>query len=179
MAEQATTARPYARAAFNSASAANGLAAWSVFLTRAAATVSDERVAALIGSPRVRQSDLAAFVGGIAGADATGGQSNFLRLLVENRRLPLLPQISQQFEALRADAERVADVEVVSARELSDQDASKLKAALEQRLKRSVRLHPRVDPTLVGGAVVRYGDFVVDGSMRGRIDRMAAAMSGG
>ena len=175
MAEQATTARPYARAAFNSASAANGLAAWSVFLTRAAATVSDERVAALIGSPRVRQSD----VGGIAGADATGGQSNFLRLLVENRRLPLLPQISQQFEALRADAERVADVEVVSARELSDQDASKLKAALEQRLKRSVRLHPRVDPTLVGGAVVRYGDFVVDGSMRGRIDRMAAAMSGG
>ncbi len=187
MAEQATTARPYARAAFSNAIAgvAGGLDSWSTYLQRAAAIVSDARVRQLIGNPRVPSAQLAGFVDELASpatASAGAGESaprNFLQLLSDNRRLKLLPEIAAQFEALRAEAERTADVEVISAQPISEPDAAKLRATLEQRLQRRVRLHPQVDPALVGGAVVRYGDFVVDGSMRGRIDRMAAAMSGG
>jgi F-type H+-transporting ATPase subunit delta len=90
----------------------------------------------------------------------------------------LLPEIAAQFEVLRAQSERVADVDVISALELTAEQAHKLQTVLERRLGLAVRLHPQVDRTLVGGAIVRYGDFVVDGSLRGRIERLGAAMAG-
>ena len=105
-------------------------------------------------------------------------QRNFLALLAHNRRLRLLPEIAAQYEVRRADAENIADVEVASARALTTEQSSSLKAALERRLGRAVRLHARVDPALLGGAVVHYGDFVVDGSLRRRVERMAAELAG-
>lgn len=187
MTEIATSARPYARAAFQSAQAASRLAAWSEFLQRASSVVSDSEVIPLLDNPRVSHASLLEFIAGIAldqnlldkGADAQmlQGQRNLLQLLVEGARLPLLPEITAQFDALRADAEHIADVEVLSARDLTDEQAAKLKGALEKRFGRAVRLHPRVDASLLGGAVVRYGDFVIDGSLRGRIERLGVAMS--
>ena len=176
MAELATTARPYARAAFASATASAQVAQWSTFLGRAAAAVHDPQVQPLIGNPRVPLSELVDFLQQIAG----GGQPqrNFLHLLADNRRLRLLPEIAAQFEVLRARAERIADVDVISAQQLTGEQATKLQAVLERRLGLAVRLHPQVDPALVGGAIVRYGDFVVDGSLRGRIERLGAAMAG-
>jgi F-type H+-transporting ATPase subunit delta len=188
VAELATTARPYARAAF--ASASGQVAEWSTFIGRAAAAVQDARVQPLIGNPRVPQSELVDFLQQIASSTAamdqqplatspTGTQQrNFLQLLADNRRLKLLPEIAAQFEVLRAQAERIADVEVISARELTAEQARTLQAALERRLGLAVRLHAQVDPGLVGGAIVRHGDFVVDGSLRGRIERLGAAMAG-
>lgn len=182
MAELATTARPYARAAFASA-AASARADWGAFLERAATTVRDSQVTPLVGNPRVPLSELVDFLLGIAstaGSDTAqrGQQANFLRLLADNRRLKLLPEIAAQFQALRAEAERIADVEVISARELTGEQSQKLQTVLERRLGLAVRLHPQVDRSLVSGAIVRYGDFVVDGSLRGRIERLGAAMSG-
>ncbi len=177
MAELATNARPYARAAFAAAPAQ--VAEWSTFLGRAAATVQDAQVLPLIGNPRVPAADLVDFLQQIASPDKpTTEQRNFLQLLADNRRLKLLPEIAAQFEVLRAQAERIADVEVISARELSSEQTSSLQAVLERRLKLAVRLHVQVDPSLVGGAIVRHGDFVVDGSLRGRIERLGAAMAG-
>ncbi|MGH8143964.1 MAG: F0F1 ATP synthase subunit delta [Steroidobacteraceae bacterium] len=192
MAELITVARPYARAAFESASAAASLPAWSEFLARAAAMVRDGQLAPLIGNPRVPPGQLIGLLlelAGTPGAAAPAGsaapaahlreeQGNFLALLAHNRRLRLLPQIAVQFEVLRAEAENIADVEVASARELTADQCAKLDAALERRLGRAVRLHARVDPTLLGGAVVHYGDFVVDGSLRRRVERLGGELAG-
>jgi F-type H+-transporting ATPase subunit delta len=182
MAELATTARPYARAAFANA-AASERADWSAFLARVAAVVRDPQVLPLIGNPRVPLSELVDFLLGIANAGGpntphASQQRNFLQLLADNRRLRLLPEIAAQFEVLRSEAERIAEVEVISARELTGEQSQKLQTVLERRLGLAVRLHPQVDRSLVGGAIVRYGDFVVDGSLRGRIERLGAAMSG-
>jgi F-type H+-transporting ATPase subunit delta len=181
--ELATTSRPYARAAFAAAGSASQLAQWSASLARAAAAVQDPQLEPLIGNPRVPVSQLVDFLlelatPGKAAAQETVHERNFLQLLADNRRLKLLPEIDVQFEVLRAEAERIADVEVTSAQELSAEQSKTLQAALERRLGLSVRLHPQVDKSLIGGAIVRYRDFVVDGSLRGRIERLGAAMSG-
>jgi F-type H+-transporting ATPase subunit delta len=190
MAELATTARPYARAAFASSGGSAQVGEWSTFLGRAAAAVHDPQVQPLIGNPRVPLSELVDFLQQIAsGGQPTATQPtatqalatqqrNFLQLLADNRRLRLLPEIATQFEVLRAQAERIADVDVISAQQLTGEQATSLQAVLERRLGLAVRLHPQVDPALVGGAIVRYGDFVVDGSLRGRIERLGAAMAG-
>jgi F-type H+-transporting ATPase subunit delta len=184
VAELATTARPYARAAFASAGAASQLGEWSTFLGRAAAAVHDRQVLPLVGNPRVPLSGLVDFLMEVAtggkppaGKQATE-QRNLLQLLADNRRLRLLPEIAAQFDVLRSEAERIADVDVISAQQLSGAQSKKLQAVLERRLGLAVRLHPQVDKSLLSGAIVRYGDFVVDGSLRGRIERLGAAMAG-
>jgi len=183
MTELATTARPYARAAFAIAGAASQLAEWSAFLGRAGVVVQDPQVLPLIGNPRVPLPELVNFLLQIAthgkpSAEQAAQQRNFLHLLADNRRLRLLPEIAAQFEILRSEAERIADVEVATAQQLSAEQAKQLQVVLERRLGLSVRLHAQVDKSLLGGAIVRYGDFVVDGSLRGRIERLGAAMSG-
>lgn len=185
MAETATTARPYARAAFEAASSSQALGTWDQFLQVAAATVEDERVRTLVGNPRVSADKLVEFImslaatgtGGSTGPLTDKGERNFLKLLAENRRLALLPEIAAQFAVLRADAEGQADVEVLTARELTPAQLAKLSDALTVRLKRTVRLTQKIDPTLIGGAIVRHGDLVFDGSLRGRLERMAVAMT--
>lgn len=177
MADTATIARPYARAAFDYARDANALAAWSALLANASAALADERVAALIGNPHVRNPELVELLLDVAGGAGNEHARNFLRLLTENRRLGALPEIAAQFEALRADVENTIDVTVTSALPLTAEQSAKLSAALAKRLQRTVRLHAEIDPSLIGGAVVRAGDFVVDGSLRGRVERLGTAMA--
>lgn len=178
MAETATTARPYAHAAFAAAHAAQALPAWSMFLASASAVIADARVRALIGNPRVPTAALVSFVLELTDAAADSAQGNFLRLLAENRRLTLLPQIAAQYEVLRAAEEGQADVQVVTAMALTAEQEQRLAAALQRRLGRQVRLHVTVDAGLIGGAIVRHGDLVFDGSLRGRLGRLATAMTG-
>jgi len=178
MAEVATTARPYAQAAFTAARDARALPEWSAVLDRASAVIADERVRHLIGNPRVSTEQLVEFVGEIAGTAGNAAQGNFLRLLAANRRLALLPEIAAQYAVLRAAAEGQADVQILTAMPLAAEQQQRLVAALEQRLERRVRLHVAVDTGLIGGAIVRHGDLVFDGSLRGRVGRLAAAMNG-
>jgi len=102
---------------------------------------------------------------------------NFVRVLAENHRLLLLPEIATHYEELRAAVENTLDVEVISAVTLSDAQADKLKQALSTRLKRTVRMQNSVDSTLLGGAVVRAGDLVIDGSLKGRLERLATDLT--
>ncbi|HTW75426.1 MAG TPA: F0F1 ATP synthase subunit delta [Steroidobacteraceae bacterium] len=194
MAELITIARPYARAAFEAASAARSLAGWSAWLERAAAAVRDPQLEPLLGNPRVPTGELVQLLLAVAQPPAkartgkageAGGRErereelhNFLALLAHNRRLTLLPEIAAQYARLRADAERVIDVQVRSARELTSEQAAALSAALERRLGRSVRMQVTIEAALLGGAVVHYGDYVVDGSLRGRLERLAASVAG-
>ena len=139
MAESATVARPYARAAFEFAQGAKALARWGDLLETAAMVVRDARVTALLGNPKVTTLALADFVLDIAGEKADEHGRNFVRLLAQNQRLALLPEIAAQYALLRAAAENTVDVEVVSAIALSEAETEKFARALTRRLNRSAR----------------------------------------
>jgi F-type H+-transporting ATPase subunit delta len=173
VADKITIARPYARAAFEEARTHEGLGPWSEALNVAAEVVRDPRVEALLGNPHVTADQLAQLVTSIAGSKLGDQGANFVRTLAANRRLAYLPEIAARFDELKDTAEGVADVTVTSAAALDDAQRNKLAAALEKRLKRKVRLHCEIDPNLIGGAVVRAGDLVIDGSVSARLNRIA------
>ncbi|MGO9932259.1 MAG: F0F1 ATP synthase subunit delta [Steroidobacteraceae bacterium] len=177
MAERATIARPYAKAAFEYARDANAIAAWSRGLKTAAQIVADPRVAALTKSPQCSAADLGGLIADVAGADLDAAMRNFLRLLAENHRLLLLPEIAAHYEELRSAVENTVDVEVISAIPLNAAQQEKLAQALSTRLKRKVRMQNSVDAALLGGAVVRAGDLVIDGSLQGRLQRLATDLT--
>jgi F-type H+-transporting ATPase subunit delta len=177
MAERATIARPYAKAAFEYAREANTFAAWSQALARLAEIVADPRVAALTKSPQWSAADVANLITDIAGASLDAGMQNFVRVLAENHRLLLLPEIAAHYEEFRSAVENTVDVDVVSAVKLDAAQSDKLSAALAKRLKRNVRMKNSVDATLLGGAVLRAGDLVIDGSLKGRLERLATELT--
>ena len=176
MADRATIARPYARAAFAHAHGAKELTEWSKLLGTAAAAAEDPGVKRLIGNPHVTSDELVELLGGLSKQAAGEEGRNFLRALAENRRLMLLPHIHAHFEKLRAEVEGIVDVEVIAAREIAAAQEKKLAAALEKLLGREVRMHTKIDESLLGGAIVRAGDLVIDGSLRGRLERLGTAL---
>jgi F-type H+-transporting ATPase subunit delta len=173
MADKLTIARPYARTAFEEARGEDRLAQWSESLKVGAKVVQDARVENLLGNPHVTPEELAQLVIGIAGPDLGEHGANFVRTLADNRRLAYLPEIAAQFDTLKDAAQGVADVTVTSATVLDETLQRKLTQALEKRLKRKVRLHCAVDPHLIGGAILRAGDLVIDGSLSTRLERIA------
>jgi len=175
MADRRTIARPYAKAAFARAQGAARLAEWSGALASAAAAVADARVHGLIGNPRVAASQLASFIADIAKAD--DDQRRFIALLVENKRLALLPEISRLFDAYKDEVDGVVDVTITSAAPMPAAEQSKLAAALQARFARSVRVHTAVDATLIGGAVVRAGDLVIDGSLKTKLEKLSVELT--
>jgi F-type H+-transporting ATPase subunit delta len=177
VAERATIARPYAKAAFAYARDASTFGEWSRGLQVSAEILADPRVAALVKDPEPTAAEIADFIIGVGGAKLNAGMQNFIRLLAENRRLLLLSEITQQFETLRAAAENTIDVDVVSAVALDAAQQGKLAAALSTRLKRQVRMRTSVDATLLGGAVIRAGDLVIDGSLQGRLERLGTELA--
>jgi len=173
MADKSTVARPYAKAAFEEARDRKRLGPWSDTLRTAAAVVGDPRVGSLLGNPRVTPAELAELVIGIAGPQLGEEGGNFIRTLADNGRLAFLPEISTLFDELKSKAEGVIDVTATSAAPLDEAQQGNLIAALERRLGRTVRLQCATDPTLIGGAVLRAGDLVIDGSLRARLERIA------
>jgi F-type H+-transporting ATPase subunit delta len=177
MADKSTIARPYAKAAFEEARDRGRLGPWSQTLRTAAAVVGDSRVESLLGNPHVTPAQLAGLVGEIAGPQLDEEGRNFLRTLADNHRLAVLPEIAALFDELKAEAEGVIDVTVTSAAPLDEAQRGQLAEALERRLRRSVRLQCATDPALIGGAVLRAGDLVIDGSLRGKLERIAYTLT--
>ena len=174
MSQALTLARPYARAAFALAQEAGASASWSHALGLAARIAADPQVAALLGNPRLTQADavtlLSSESAGIPFAD-------FLALLAENRRLALLPEISGLFEEQLAEANRVVKARVTSATALPDGELETLRQALRKRFGRDVEMETAIDEALIGGAVIDAGDVVIDGSLRGKLSRLQAALA--
>ncbi|WP_237068154.1 F0F1 ATP synthase subunit delta [Microbulbifer guangxiensis] len=177
MAELSTLARPYAKAAFAYAQQASDLSGWSAALATAAAVSQSEKVRELLENPQLTSEQRADKFLSICSDDLSEAGKNFIRLLAENHRLSLLPEISALFEDLKAKAESTIEVEVVSARALSDAQAENLTQALGKKFGREVHLHSSVDESLLGGAIVRAGDTVIDGTVRGRLAKLAEAMN--
>jgi len=175
MAERLTIARPYAKAIFKLAHSQKRLPQWSEALGLAASIVADPRVAALLDNPGVSAEQLAALVTEVGGDRLDEQARNLVATLAANRRLGYLPEIAARYEQLRADAERTVEVTVTSAVELSAAQKSHYAEALAKRLGREVRLSCETDPALLGGAVVRADDLVIDGSVRAGLAQLAAA----
>lgn len=173
MADKTTIARPYAKAAFDEAKADDRLGPWSAALQTGAAVVQDERVQRLLGNPLVSKGDLAQLVTDLAGSYLDQDGRNFVLTLAENHRLGYLPEISGLFDELKDQAEGVIDVTVTSAATLANGQREALTTALQRKLNRTVRLQCETDPSLIGGAILRAGDLVIDGSLRSRLDRIA------
>jgi F-type H+-transporting ATPase subunit delta len=177
VAERATIARPYAKAAFETALPARAFAPWSAGLTVATEIVVDPRVTELVKNPELPPADIADFIIGVAGGKLDAHMQNFVRVLAENHRLLLLPEILAHYEAMRADVENTVDVEVISAVKLDPAQADKLAGALNLRLKRRVNMRSSVDASLLGGAVIHAGDLVIDGSLKGRLQRLRTELT--
>lgn len=177
MAEALTLARPYAKAVFEVAVDGQALDAWSAMLAVAAQVVSHDEVCRLLGSPALSGSQQADLVIGVAGERLDARAANLVHALAENKRLALLPEIAQQFELLRAERQKTVDVEVIAAYAVPEALVSQLAEALRHRLDRAVNIQTRIDKTLIGGAVIRAGDMVIDGSLRGRLSKLAEALN--
>ncbi|WP_444899440.1 F0F1 ATP synthase subunit delta [Microbulbifer sp. VAAC004] len=177
MAELSTLARPYAKAAFAYAQQASNLSGWSTALETAAAVSQNEKVRELLDNPQLTSEERADKFLLICSDELGEHGKNFIRLLAENHRLQLLPEISELFEELKAQAEATLEVEVVSAHALSDAQAQALGQKLRAKFEREIHLHSSVDESLLGGAIIRAGDTVIDGSVRGRLAKLAEAMN--
>ncbi|QGM22450.1 F0F1 ATP synthase subunit delta [Spiribacter sp. 2438] len=177
MAQSITVARPYAEAAFQVALDADDLAGWSAGLERAAEAVSHESVDQVLRSPKVEPADKASLLIEIGGEALPAKLQNLIRLLTERGRILVLPEINRQFQSLRETHEGTLEAKVVSAQPLDDEARQRLAKALSEQLNREVRLDTEIDETLIGGAIVRAGDLVIDGSVRGQLTRLTGALS--
>ena len=176
MAELTTLARPYAKAAFEYAQAHQQLANWSAMLGLAAAVSQADTMQRVLKAPRLTSTEKATTFVEVCGDKFDAQARNFLSIVSENNRMELLPEIADMFELYKAEQEKSVDVDVTSAFALNDEQQDKLAKVLSARLGREVRLHAAEDASLIGGVVIRAGDLVIDGSVRGKLAKLAEAL---
>lgn len=177
MAELTTLARPYAKAAFESADAAGELQKWSDMLSLAAAVAQQDGMIKALSSPTLTAAQKAQAFVDVCGEELSDTAKNLIKTLAGYQRLSLLPAIQELFELHKAQREKSVDVDVTTAFELTGELQEKLAKALSAKLDREVNLSTTVDAAILGGALVRAGDTVIDGSVRGRLAKLAEAMN--
>lgn len=184
MADNNTIARPYANALFELANDGQSLQPWSDALAMGGQLLADDHLVDYLSNPELDDSQRLEFLTGLFakvgaglldGSDTKG--SNFLRLLLENGRVGVLPEIAAHFENRKAEVENSVDATVTSATALSSEQLTKIATALKSRLGRDVNIETEIDENLIGGAVIRAGDVVIDGSLRARLEGLANALT--
>ena len=171
MQENATIARPYARAVFAQAQEEGTLPAWSQMLTNLAAVMMLPEVRRLIHNPRIADESLEELLLTVL-AEPTPTMKAFLRILIQADRLSVLAEIQQQFDALYAEERKITTISIHSAFPLSPDMQEELQTALARRHKQQVEINFTEDAALIGGVVIRYGDCVIDASVRGQLQQM-------
>lgn len=183
MADNNTIARPYARAVFELANDAGELTRWSESLDVAIQLLADGQVVEYLSNPAFSDdrrlqflASLFAQAGGkvFAGEDKHG--TNFLKLLLEYGRIAVLPEVAAHFETFKAQVENIVDVTITSAAPLSKEQQDKISTSLRSRLGRDVKLETAIDENLIGGALIKAGDVVIDGSLRARLEGLSSAL---
>lgn len=177
MAELTTLARPYAKAAFKFALENSQLDQWSAGLGIAAQTAADEKAAELLSAPQLTSDQKAGLIIDVCGEQINDGLKNFLMVLSANHRLALLPEVSVLFDKYKADQEQSIDVDITSAFDLANDEQQKLAEVLSQKFNREIHVSTGTDKALIGGVVIRSGDMVIDGSVAGRLEKLAEAIN--
>ena len=177
MIEPITLARPYARAAFEHARVAGELAQWQDALEQLAAVTRDHKVSVMLKSPSQTAQQRAENLATLVGDSLPASVVNLLMIMADNGRLSLLPEVATLFEQFKQAVESTVTVVVTSAYPLSDDETRVLSETMTSKLDRSVTLTSETDPSLLGGAIIRADDLVIDGSVRGRLDKLAGALT--
>ena len=173
MSELATIARPYAAAVFKRAKETHATAKWSQSLAFMSAVLKNDDISVVVDNPKVNKQRLLELMLDICQGHINDENENFLKLLIHNNRLNLLTAIAKLFEAYKAEDEGYIDVEVISAYALSKEVKHDLTTTLEKTLGKKIHMNVTVDKSLIGGVLVRAGDKVIDGSIRGRLQQLA------
>jgi F-type H+-transporting ATPase subunit delta len=176
MSELATLARPYAAAVFKRAKETNATASWSQSLAFMSAVLGDKDISVAVDNPKVNKERLSVLLLDICQGHVTEENENFLKLLVHNNRLGLVSTIAKLFEAYKAEDEGYVEVEALTAYALSKEAKHDLTTTLEKNLGKKIHMNVTVDKSLIGGVLVRAGDRVIDGSIRGRLQHMQKAL---
>lgn len=176
MADNASQARPYAKAIFALAQESGSHSEWGSALAQLSVISQDEGFSALVNDPRIDSQKLVSLLVELAGDALPAGGENLVNLLVTNGRLDALSDIESQFAEMVAKAKAEVNAEVLTAMALSDAQKSAIAEALEQRLGLKVNLTETVDTGLIGGAVIKAGDLVIDGSAKGRLEKLTTAL---
>ena len=177
MSNVTTLARPYAKAAFDLAEADGATGNWNDMLVLASAMVAEESIQNLLYSPEISNSQLVKILSDTAGEAFNGRFRDYLSVVAENKRLPLLSEITDLYQRLREEADKLLRVKVVSAFELEEDQAARMKDALARRFEREILLESEVDSSVIGGAVVYAGGQVIDGSLRDRLTKLSNSLS--
>ncbi len=172
MAEKTTLARPYALAAFKQAQQESKLDEWSSMLQFLSMVVGDRTMLGIVSHPRIEKESLTSLLFNIGEGKLTDTGRNFVRVLIEHRRLSLLPEIAALFERERSEFEQRREVEVLTAYRLQNKYQQAIKEAVAKRLGQEVELSVQIDRSLIGGVIIRAGDTVIDASLRGRLSRL-------
>ncbi len=181
MSDTTTIARPYAKAIFEHALAAKQLAAWAVILSDLSQAVLNPQASRFIDDPATTAEQQSQLLLSLFAKSGKTGEAqaieSFITMLASNKRLPLLPDISTQFEVLRAEQEKTLNVSVSSYTDLSEKQQQNLIKSLSLRLQRQITLDVSLDKSLLGGAVIRAGDLVIDGSVRGKLNKLGTDLA--
>ncbi|MFE8070395.1 F0F1 ATP synthase subunit delta [Marinobacteraceae bacterium S3BR75-40.1] len=176
MAELTTLARPYAKAAFESAVKDDQLAEWSATLAFLAQATQDEDLVQVLDNPNLTGEQKADVVIDVCEGKLSDQGRNFIKILAENKRLTLLPEIAELFELYKHEKEGAVDVTIASPFEVTSEQQDKLAQALSRKLDRNINVTTEVDQSLIGGVVIRAGDTVIDASVRGKLAKLAEAI---
>lgn len=176
MAELTTLARPYAKAVFADAQSRDVLDAWSNDLSVLAAYAQDDSMAKVLTHPSLTAKQQAQTLLDVCGEQLTDAAKNLVNVLADNQRLPLLPDVAALYEELKAQMTNTVDVVVTSAYTMNETQIAKLTESLKTKLQCDVRMTSEVDESLIGGAIIRAGDLVIDGSVTGKLSKLAEAM---
>lgn len=175
MAELATLARPYANAVFGLAKASGKFDQWFADLNFLTTVVQDSTMKSVIANPRVDKAALTRILLDVCDTQVSDAAKNLVRLLMDNGKLRVLPQIATQYEKLQADHQGYAKVEIISAYPVNPLQQAEIEAALQKRLGKAVEITISIDTSLMGGWLIRTGDQVIDLSVRGRLQQLANA----
>ena len=176
MSDFTTAARPYANAVYDTASESNSLDSWGDALTNLATVVSDTQMSKLLESPDLGRTEKGELLIKVLGDNLTDKQQNLVKLMAENSRLKLMPDVLEQFEVARAKAENKIEAEISSAFELSTEQVSELVNTLKNKLGSDVTVTTSIDASLIGGVVIKAGDTIIDASMKSQLDSLALSL---
>jgi len=176
MAEQSSLARPYAKAIFELANESGDFTVWSDQLAVLGLIAADPDMAELVQNPAVTDVQLVDLVLDVAGDQLDEQAQNLVKLLIRNDRLMVVPEINAQYVVLRDEAQQIIEAQLITASEVDEAQKQRIESALSERLGKQIKLETLVDESLIGGAVVRAGDWVVDGSVKAQLQDLVSAI---